>query len=182
MSQAAVDYIRSTTLFESLTDCYGLFELSDENELGRELIYWRLVRPNQPSDIGPLHADSWFWNLGHGKTPHNVDRVKVWVPLHCESGRNGLCVVPDSQKKEWRYHGEFKKGFVKPGDQNYGFMKPVIDEDESELPVILLNTDPGDAVIFHDKLLHRGALNRGGATRVSLEFTMFVKKDTAYHV
>ncbi|MDP6468323.1 MAG: hypothetical protein QF918_11320 [Pirellulaceae bacterium] len=38
---------------------------------------------------------------------------------------------------------------------------------------------PGDAVVLHDKLLHRGALNVGHHTRASLEFTMFVKRQVS---
>ena len=73
-------------------------------------------------------------------------------------------VVANSQKKEWRYHGEFRHGFI----------KPKIDEDESNLAAELLHTAPGDVVVFHDKLLHGGALNLGKYCRLSLEFTLFV--------
>ncbi len=55
-------------------------------------------------------------------------------------------------------------------------LKPQIDEDESKFETQLLPLRPGATIVFHDKLLHRGALNVGHHTRVSLEFTMFVKK------
>ncbi|OGT39872.1 MAG: hypothetical protein A3E81_01765 [Gammaproteobacteria bacterium RIFCSPHIGHO2_12_FULL_36_30] len=165
LPQNAINYIRSTSLIKSLENIYGKFEISDEENIGREEIYWRLVRPNQPSDVGPLHADAWFWDLDHGTTPPNVTRVKVWIAIYCEPGLNGLRIVPHSQKKNWEYHGEYRDGFS----------KPQIDEDETKLPVILVNTKPGDAIVFHDKLLHGGALNKSNNTRVSIEFTMFVK-------
>lgn len=164
LPQTAVDYIRSTSLIKSLEDIYGNFGIADEENIGREEMYWRLVRPNQSTDIGPLHADAWYWKLGHGKTPHHAKRVKVWIAMYCEPGLNGLRVVPSSQKKDWKYHGENRDGFV----------KPQIDEDEKMLPITLLHTKPGDAVVFHDKLLHGGAINKGLTTRVSLEFTLFV--------
>lgn len=165
LPQNAIDYIRSTSLIKSLEDIYGDFEISDEENIGREEIYWRLVRPNQFSDVGPLHADAWFWELDHGATPPNVTRVKVWIAIYCDHGLNGLRVVPHSQKRNWKYHGEYRDGFS----------KPQIDEDESTLPVVLVDTKPGDAIVFHDKLLHGGALNKSMNTRVSIEFTMFVK-------
>lgn len=165
LKKDAIDFIRSTSLIKSLENIYGYFIISDEENVGREEIYWRLVRPYQPSDVGPLHADAWFWDLDHGVTPYGVKRVKVWIAIYCELGLNGLRVVPDSQKKSWKYHGEYRDGFS----------KPQIDEDETTLPVMLVNTKPGDAIVFHDKLLHGGALNQGVNTRVSLEFTMFVK-------
>ena len=165
LPKIAVDMIRNTSLIKSLEDVYGVFCMSDEENIGREECYWRLVRPNQPSDIGPLHADAWFWDLGHGVMPSGVKRVKVWVALYCEPGLNGLRVVPYSYKREWKYHSEHRDGFS----------KPQIDEDESLLDVQLAHTVPGDAIIFNDKLLHGGALNQGQYTRISLEFTMLIK-------
>lgn len=166
LPQTAVDIIRKTSLFKLLEKSYGLFDITDEENLGREEIYWRLVRPNEPSDMGPLHADAWFWELGHGTMPKNRERVKVWVALYCEPGLNGLRVVPHSHKKEWKYHGVYRDGFS----------KPQIDEDENELQAQLVHTKPGDAIVFHDRLLHGGAPNHGKFTRVSLEFTMLVEK------
>lgn len=165
LPQNAVDYIRSTSLIKNLRMIYGDFSISDEENIGREEIYWRLVRPGQSSDMGPLHADEWFWNLGHGESPPHTTRIKVWIALFCEPGLNGFHLVADSHKKEWKYHGEFKHGFI----------KPKIDEDISRLNVELIHTKPGDAIVFHDKLLHGGAPNKGATTRVSMEFTMFVK-------
>ena len=122
------------------------------------------MRPGAKNDIGPLHADAWYWQLGHGVIPPNMKRIKVWVALFCEPNLNGLRVVPYSQKREWKYHSEHRDGFS----------KPQIDEDESQLDIRLVPTKPGDTIVFHDNLLHGGALNNGQHTRVSLEFTIFV--------
>lgn len=165
--KSVVEKIRNMSLIKKIEQEYGDIEIVDEENIGYEEIDWRLVRPNQPSDVGPFHADAWFAELGHGiKPPSNKKAIKVWVALCCEPGLNGLKVVPNSQKKKWRYHGEFRHGFV----------KPQIDENEASLPFVLLDTAPGDAVLFHDKLLHAGAINRGKYTRVSMEFMLFVKK------
>jgi len=166
LPKSVVNVIRTTGLFRILENIYGVFTLADEEDFGREQLCWRLVRPNESSDMGPLHADAWFWELGHGVMPKNTERVKVWVALYCEPGLNGLRVVPHSHKKEWKYHGEYRDGFS----------KPQIDEDENQLQVELIHTNPGDAIVFHDRLLHGGALNKGKYTRVSLEFTMLIKK------
>jgi hypothetical protein len=166
LPQVVVEVVRTTSLFRILENIYGVFTLADEEKFGREQICWRLVRPNESSDMGPLHADAWFWELGHGTMPRNAERVKVWVALYCEPGLNGLRVVPCSHKKEWKYHGEYRNGF----------MKPQIDEDENQLQAELIHTQPGDAIVFHDRLLHGGAPNKGKCTRVSLEFTMLIKK------
>lgn len=164
LPQQSVDFIRTTSLIKKLEDIYGSFLISNEENISLEEIYWRLVRPGAKNDIGPLHADAWFWQLGHGTTPPNMKRIKVWVALFCEPNLNGLRVVPYSQQREWKYHSDYRDGFS----------KPQIDEDESQLDIRLVPTKPGDAIVFHDNLLHGGALNNGRCTRVSLEFTMFV--------
>ncbi len=164
LGQSAVDEIRQLPTFKKLTDQFGDFSISDEENLGRENIYWRLVRPNSPSDVGPIHADQWFWSLGHGKTPKDVQRIKVWIAIHCEPGQSGFRLVPGSHLNDWPYHGELKDGLL----------KPVIDVEDDVLDVEIFNSQPGDAIIFHDRLLHGGAVG-GTLSRVSLEFTMFVK-------
>ena len=52
-------------------------------------LMWRIVRPSQPGDVGPVHADKWFWDAGNGSIPADHDRFKVWVAVHTEPGRNG---------------------------------------------------------------------------------------------
>jgi len=160
----AVAEIRKTSLFDQLKKEFGEFAISDEDNYGWEEVYWRLVRPGESSDVGPLHADKWFWDLGL-VSPPDVERVKCWIAICCEAGLNGLAVVPGSHQQDWRYHGELR----------FGAIKPQIDEDEDELDPQLIPLESGRAIVFNDRLLHRGAVNRGRYTRVSLEFTMYVR-------
>lgn len=164
LPREAVTEIRTMGFMHALAEAFGDFTISDEEEIGREEIYWRLVRPGRPDDMGPLHADRWFWDLGHGTTPPGCDRVKVWVAVVTEPGLSGLRLVPGSHRREWRYHGEWRDGI----------MKPQFDEDEAALNPQIVPTAPGDVVVFHDALLHGGAPNRGSLTRVSFEFTAFI--------
>jgi hypothetical protein len=164
LGSEAVQVIRQTSIFKTLESEFGIFEISGEDGIEKEEIYWRLVRPNNLTDVGPIHADEWFWALGHGTTPAGHQRVKVWISIYSEMGQNGFKYVAGSHRKKWRYHGVLKDGL----------MKPQIDEDESALGAEIFMSQPGQAIVFHDKLLHGGAPG-GSATRVSLEFTMFVK-------
>jgi hypothetical protein len=166
LPEEAVARIRQMKFMRTLADEFGEFGISNEEEIHPEEIYWRIVRPGMGSDIGPVHADSWFWELGHGKTPSDTVRVKVWIPFYSEPGMNGLKVLPGSQNEDWPYHGEHRDGFV----------KPQVDFDQDALPMQLLNIEPGTLVVFHDRLLHGGAFNSGSTTRVSAEFTMFVRR------
>lgn len=152
---------------QRLRDLVGNFSVSDEEQFGWPGIYWRLVRPGQ-SDIGPLHADKWFWDLGHGDMPENTYRLKIWISLYSTPQKSGLRVVPESQlKDDWRYHGE----------ERGGKMKPVFDEDLDTLNISDLPLAPGQFVIFHDKLLHGGMPNNSDKSRVSIEFTMLVPEN-----
>lgn len=163
---AAVSEIRQMSIVKQLESELGEFTISDEEEVGYEEIYWRLVRPNASKDVGPVHADGWFWDLGHGITPTDKQRVKVWIAIYCEPGMSGLRIVPGSHLEDWPYHGEMRGGIV----------KPQIDFKEEDVPLELFNSQPGEAIVFHDRLLHGGAVTRGDRTRVSIEFTMFVDK------
>jgi len=165
----AVKAIRQTSLIKTLEAEFGPFAVSGEDGIEKEEMYWRLVRPDGVTDVGPLHADQWFWALGHGTTPLDHQRVKVWISIYSELGQNGFKFVAGSHKKEWRYHGVAKDGFV----------KPQIDEDESALGAEIFMSQPGQAIVFHDRLLHGGEPG-GTTTRVSLEFTMFVKDENYF--
>ncbi len=163
---SGVALMRSTGLFRRLEAEYGPVVISDEERVGREEVYWRLVRPGQPSDVGPLHADGWFWDLEeHDCTPPGSQRIKVWIAVYAEPGLSGLRLVPGSHLKQYRYAAEVRGGR----------RKPIILEDESALAPQTAPTEPGQAIVFHDRLLHGGALTRGRLTRVSVEFTLFVR-------
>lgn len=158
--------IRFMPFMQTLENIFGEFTLADEENVGYEEIRWRIVRPNTHSDVGPMHADRWFVDLGHGIDVKNCKRVKVWIAIYCEPGLSGLSIVPGSHKREWKFYGEKRQGI----------MKPQFDESQVNLPIVLPKTTPGQAIIFNDNLLHRGVVNQSKNTRVSLEFTMFVNE------
>ena len=93
------------------------------------------------------------------------------IVVHCESGLNGLRVVPHSHRETWDYR---QANVASQGD--IPLIKPRIVADESELSSHLVPTEPGDVIMFNDNLLHAGALNRGKQTRVSFEFALFIPK------
>jgi Phytanoyl-CoA dioxygenase (PhyH) len=162
--------IEALPFLHMLKQEFGEFRLSDVvyddvHEAGRQEIYWRLVRPDAPDDVGSIHADKWFHGFmapDNKLLPPGSTTVKIWIPIYAEPGKNGLLIVPNSHLRNWRYHGV-------PGR---GGMKPQIDEDVDTLGAQLMPTDPGDLLIFNEGTLHGGALNRGGQTRVSAEITM----------
>lgn len=139
--------------------------------ISHDELNWRVVRPNQPGDVGPMHADKWFWDAGYGygSMPAGFDRFKIWTAVHTEPGANGLCVVPGSHRREWRHHFEDKDGV----------RKPVFDEDPDAVGAELLPLQAGQMVMFHDELLHGGVVNRGSTCRVSIELTVLFDREDA---
>lgn len=139
--------------------------------ISHDELNWRLVRPQQPSDIGPLHADKWFWDAGYGygSMPAGFDRFKIWMAIHTQPGANGLCIKPNSHRQDWRHHIEEKDGV----------RKPVFDEDPDTMHMELLPLVAGQMVMFHDELLHGGVVNRGSSSRVSIELTVLFDKADA---
>lgn len=165
LDRDAVRDICSMSLIRSLEGAFGAFDIADAEGAGYPNMVWRVVRPGHWADVGSMHADAWFWELGHGRMLPEVRRVKVWLAVHCEPGLSGFRVVPASHQRPWPYHGELRDGFV----------KPTIDIDEGDLASENLDLRPGQAVIFHDRLLHRGYPSNA-RTRVSLEFTLLTKR------
>jgi hypothetical protein len=162
--------IRGLPFLQTIRAEMGEFAISDvfygdTHEAGREEIYWRLVRPNAPRDIGGIHADKWFHDvmgMDDRAFAAQAETVKIWIPIYSQPGRNGLMIVPDSHRRQYRYHGE-------PGA---GGMKPIIDEDPATLGAQLMLTEPGNMLIFNEGILHGGAVNLGDQTRVSVEITL----------
>ena len=165
----AVNIIREMNFIKVLEEEFGKFMIADEEKLGWENIYWRLVRPGA-TDYGTLHSDRWFVKLGYyGEEINNpsYERIKIWIAIYTQIEKNGLLVVPSSHHRtDWKWHAEEK----------YGLQKPVIDEDVAELKAILLPTESGRAVVFNYDLLHGGAPNHAEFTRVSAEFTFLVQR------
>lgn len=138
--------------------------VTDEESLGFPNIYWRLVRANSPTDVGPVHADRWFWDLGHGFIPQGYKRVKVWMPLIQDDKHPSLMILPGSHKEEFAY--DFR-------EDAFGKRKPLFKNKEAIDRLIVAPVKVGQAIVFNDNLLHGGRVSN--LDRVSLEWTFGLK-------
>ena len=154
-----------TKIYKNIKSIYVDAEITDENDIGYGEIYWRIVRPKSPNDIGYVHTDRWFWEINNDYTPPDMRRVKFWISLWCDR-KNGLAVIPKTQTKEYEFEYEFRDG------EN----KPVFYPEKFNLKLLKLDCKPGTVVIFHDNLLHGGCINQSNYSRISIEFTIFTKK------
>ena len=162
------DWFSESSYISKLRKYFGDIEITDEEGLGYSNIYWRLVRPNIDRDVGSLHRDAWFWEIDilQGKNIPQYTRLKSWISIFVEPNKNGLLVVPESHKKDKLQWKIVEKD---------GRKKPFFESRIEERNICLLDTKNNSVVIFDDNLLHGGAKNNGNFTRVSLEFTLFLK-------
>lgn len=158
-----IEMVRSFKFFNELKNIFGKLDITDEDNIGREEIYWRLVRPNCNEDVGPIHADCWFWELNKPEERMSK-RIKIWMPVFCDDEDTGFKFVPNSHKQEWDYTHELKDGKF----------KPIPNLEEPNINSIKFLGKPGDIIVFNDKLLH-GGYTTPHKTRVSLEFTLKLK-------
>lgn len=148
LSSFDVAHIKPMRFMDALRDNLGYFSISkvilpDGTQEDREEIYWRIVRPNHPEDVGKLHRDSDFhkqYGIEQGK-----QTVKCWIPLWCEP-LCGLMVIPTDARMEYR-------------DGKY------IDPQK-------WFSEPGTIVLFNQNVEHTGAINTGTSARVSIEMTL----------
>lgn len=170
LENQACDEIKDMGFFKKLEEDFSPFMLGRvvyerEVDWQRDEMYWRIVRPNEPTDVGTLHADRWFhesMKIRERVFPQGANALKIWIPLYVEPGANGLEIVEGSHKKKWN----FKAVDIE------NTMKPRLDLDEDKVPRKLLRTEPGQLVIFNEDLVHVGAVNQGQTTRISLEITL----------
>ena len=164
-----VNWFLNSSYIQALSSEYGSLEITDEELIGFPNIYWRITRPRKPRDVGPLHRDAWFWEIDklNGKRFPNFKRLKSWVSINVEAGKNGLLVVKASHKnKGLEWETTKKDGRLKPS------LKSLIPPDD----ITLLKTLNNSVVTFDDDLVHGGSENLGKTTRVSMEFTVFLKE------
>ncbi len=143
-------------------------ELSDDLNLGYPCFSIRLVRPQNYSDIGPIHADQWFIDIGATRERFGKQKselLKFWLPLVSSKSKSNLLVLPYSQRNPDKY----KYDSV---ETEYG-KKPKLITNITPNEMTMIDNKPGEPVIFHMLLMHGGALNTSRTYRLSLEFEFF---------
>lgn len=158
--------LQELSLFQPFIESPNDFVIGDPQDLGYGELIWRIVRPRPWSDVGPLHADEWFWKTDNypKPSPNGFDRVKFWLAIVIEDGDPAFSFAP----------GSHLLGFDFSTEQRDGRLKPKPNFDPNAIPQKTLPGHLGHGIVFHDKLLHRG-LSGNLLTRISLEFTAYVR-------
>ena len=140
----------------------------------------RVVRPKNEKDVGPIHADKWFFDLNkkekHYRVPKfNETNIKFWIPICLEIKKSGLIISKKSQFKNYKY--KYKSDIVINKKKKLIHKKPIFDHKRYfKTKFNIVKSNPGQIVIFTDKLLHGGTNKFANKTRVSIEFSIITKK------
>ena len=164
VSKKLINYLQNKSyIFNILKKEFGELTFSKKVNPKKSDTYWRLVRPNKKNDVGPIHADEWFWTANNWKVPKNKKVLKVWMLLS-DNLNQGLSIIPNSFKnKDWIYKKIYKDGIF----------KPKFDKRKNLYKIKNLTTPKGKILIFNYGLLHAGLINKNKNTRISLEFSLY---------
>ena len=159
----------SLNIFKKLKNIFEEFTITDEEKVGYGNFYWRIVRPYPKKDVGTMHKDKWFWDLGTGEMDDSkYKRYKLWISIDGES-KLGFKYVPGSPNLNLNYKFKIEDNKKKPV-----FDEKILDKNQ----IISLKGDRGTYIIFHDELLHGGEMLHNEIPRVSIECTIQVLKKT----
>ena len=151
--------------------------------VGDRDFFFRIVRPNQ-NDVSPAHYDQMFWDIMRDtdsspeiSEPYR-ERWKVWIPLIGCNQSNSLQVISGSHNEE--VPAKFSLSTSTSYSPGSIGQVPGIDElwlksNENRFSCPF-NLNFGSFMMFHDKLVHRGPINKSTnqLPRVSCEFTLLV--------
>ena len=150
-------------------------------------IFFRLVRQYK-KDIGPPHYDELIWKQSKNtnaevKFNKKEERWKIWIPLKGVNKINSLQFVKGSHLENVPWYMDTKR-ITQTSLASGKIGSPAIDGQwlsNNEKNFKAESWETGEALLFHDKLVHRGPVNQSSKLRTSMEFTiLIVKKEKAY--
>jgi len=114
----------------------------------------KLVFKNASTDFGsPWHQDYSYWHGSH--------KLSVWIALDDADPANGcLRIVPGSHLSTVSHDGQ--------ATDDLGFVHRLDEKDIDPARIVDLPASKGDAIVFHDLLLHASYPNTSGADRWAL--------------
>ena len=117
-----------------------------------EFLSVKAVYKNKSTTFGsPWHQDWHYWK--------GSPKISIWIALDDATPENGcLKMIAGSHRKRFK---------VKQVKADNGFGWRIENEEFAGMPEITLSVERGDAVFFHDQMLHSSYPNANGADRWS---------------
>lgn len=133
-----------------------------------EFLSDKVVFKTTDVDYGsPWHQDWPYWKGAH--------KISVWIALDPATPENGcLKMLPGSHRQAARHDGAAPQG--------EGFTLRLRPEAVAEDRAVFVPAAPGDAIFFHDQILHASFPNRSGRDRWALisTYRSAAEPDLAY--
>lgn len=131
-----------------------------------------MVIANPPADTRRLYT----WHCESHWYPKRRNFQNIWLPFRCDKTReNGtMWVIPGSHKRTWPHFAEYH-GF---GEMNDAALLQYEIPGSEIPPEMLALAKPlevpfGQAVIFHQDLLHRSSVNESAEPSYAITFRVF---------
>tara|TARA_B100000212_G_scaffold342165_1_gene328026 strand:- start:2378 stop:3154 length:777 start_codon:yes stop_codon:yes gene_type:complete len=160
------------------------YESQENNQLNPDHldIFFRLVRQYK-KDIGPPHYDELIWKQSKNTNAEvsfnkKEERWKIWIPLKGVNKKNSLQFVRGSHLENVPWYMDTKR-ITQTSLASGKIGSPAIDVEwlsNNEKNFKPECWETGEAVLFHDKLVHRGPVNQSSKLRTSVEFTILILK------
>lgn len=167
-NEFGLQLLYQSDLWRKITEDFSNCSITNEIHRAKPEVVWRIVRPFEAGDVGPLHADSWFWSINSWTIPRHRVCTKFWILLNGGEGPSGLVVAPGSQLDSGRMFDVV---------QADGIFKPVIKKSIPDDQLEYLYIKTGQGVMFSYDLVHGGAVTQANSSRVSIEFTIESDKE-----
>ncbi len=131
-----------------------------KNEILKDKIGFRVVRPSKKDESGVVHTDAYSDNFD--------SFITIWIPLVGFNHRYTLRYAKKSHLKLHSKTNQLKqnlynsKALSKKYIKNFKFTRPIL--------------KPGYGIIHHPNILHGDSQNTGRHTRISIEIRIFNTK------
>ena len=143
--------------------------------------FFRIVRHNQPSDVGLPHFDKQFWELAHGThaqpgTSFYQKRWKIWIPLAGCDEQNSLRFIAGSHLEDIpvAIDSTFltQTAYATRASGTPCISPSWVASNRDRFKAFAFQA--GTCNLFHDKVVHMGPVNCSTPLRLSAEFTIAV--------
>jgi hypothetical protein len=131
--------------------------------------YFRCVRKNKRSDVGFVHRDSDFWDVGvEPRVPFKYkERWKLWLPIFGCTKQNSLKL-----SKKSHLSATTKIKYIKVGGKVKATIHPTLIKQFKKRIVQPFTNINKQALLFHDRHVHFAPTNKTSNLRISAECTI----------
>ena len=154
-----------SSLLGRILSATGRKKILDIEGIGYPEVYFRIVRPNESSDITDMHTDGAFYSITNKINEDEWDRwLKVWIPLYFEPDFNSLSLSKNSDKIKFNFDAQNFKDKLRPVFSQNNDVSVL----DWQLPVRKF----GEVAVFSPNTLHRAINLNASFTRLSFEFAI----------